>query len=196
MSGERAPTSTVSAPTSESIESALAVLAYSNVAVDTVPERRGDVDRSLVGLAVKRAQYALELALDDGAAETGMTMKRLAILREIKAHPGASNAVLAKLVFVTPQAFGQHINRLVEDGLVARRPGGGRRRILVVTGAGERVFAQGYATVRSICDAAFQDVAADQFGPFVATLLRVEARCFESRAMRRHALLRQRLSEA
>jgi DNA-binding MarR family transcriptional regulator len=174
-------------------EEALATLAFSTVAVDAVPEQSTDIDRSLVALAVKRAQNALADALDESLVGLGVTMKRLAIFREIKAHPGATSAQLAELVFLTPQAFGQHVNRLVEEGLVDRTRGPGRRWVLELTDEGERLFAEAYPLVWSVCESAFQDVPDQDLSWLVEMLLKVEARCFEASAAAKHTMLRRRL---
>src|SRR3954447_10610576 len=81
----------------------------------------------LVGLALKRAQHELRLAINTELARVGTTISQLNVLRELDQHPGISSAQLARLAFLTPQTLGQQVIQMEERGLVERRRGSGRK---------------------------------------------------------------------
>lgn len=58
-----------------------------------------------IGYALKLAQQALRSHLDAGLREIGLTTPQYAVLCFLKEKAGASNAMLARRAFVTPQTM-------------------------------------------------------------------------------------------
>ena len=108
-----------------------------------------------LGRTVKRLQHRNHRRLDAGLAEIGTTLAQWDALRTINDHPGASAHVLAEQSFQTDQSFGALATRLIEKGLVDRRPGKGRALIHSLTDAGRSVFARGDAISIQVATASF-----------------------------------------
>ena len=75
-----------------------------------------------VGYLVKRAQLALRKALDSTLLGLDLTTAQYAVLYHISHAPGASNAELARLSFVTPQTMIRLVRALERKHFLARRP--------------------------------------------------------------------------
>lgn len=96
-----------------------------------------------VGYQLKRAQHAFRLALDAELDEVGLSLAQYAALAALKEQPDASNAVLARLCFVTPQTMNDLLASLVKERLVQRRPHPEHGRIITLrlTEKGTRLLA-------------------------------------------------------
>lgn len=75
-----------------------------------------------IGFALKQAQQALRNRMDSGLREIGLTTPQYAVLAFLKVEIGASNAVLARRAFVTPQTMQAILVALERSGFVARTP--------------------------------------------------------------------------
>jgi DNA-binding MarR family transcriptional regulator len=75
-----------------------------------------------VGYLVKRAQLALRKTLDSTLLGLDLTTAQYAVLYHIAHAPGASNAELARLSFVTPQTMIRLVRGLERKHFLARRP--------------------------------------------------------------------------
>jgi DNA-binding MarR family transcriptional regulator len=76
------------------------------------------------------------------AREVGVSPEQVSLLVAIKYHPGAGVRELAERERVSPPALSNRIDRLEQDGLVARTPSADdRRRVgLTLTDEGQRVL--------------------------------------------------------
>lgn len=96
-----------------------------------------------LGRAVKAAQHRHHRWADRALAAIGTTLPQWDALRAIARHPGASAHQLAGETFMSDQAFGTLASRLVDQGLVARTPGRGRRVAHDLTEAGRAMYEAG-----------------------------------------------------
>ena len=141
-----------------------------------------ELDRYFVGLALKRAQHELRLAINAELAAMNTNISQLNVLFFIRRHPGVSSADLARLSFLTPQTLGQQVIQLQKRGFVKREPGEGRKIRHSLTKAGEKLLTAGMEKVREVDTR----VLSDFDDAVVATLLdafqTIERRAAESRA--------------
>lgn len=95
-----------------------------------------------LGYLVKRVQQALRAAIDPALADLGLTMTQYAVLYNLQRHPGASNAELARLAFVTPQSMVRVVIELEQAGLLSRASSPRHAKILQahLTDKGERAL--------------------------------------------------------
>ncbi|HZO98564.1 MAG TPA: MarR family transcriptional regulator [Gaiellaceae bacterium] len=135
-------------------------------------------------LALRRAQHALALALDDALADVGTNAAHLAVLREVRAHPGAASAELARRARVTPQTFGQHVKELVRRGLVECAPGPGRRLEHSLTRAGERLLDRATERALAVQASVLRDLDERERTALAAALEAVTRRASEERRRR------------
>ena len=95
-----------------------------------------------VGYLLKRAQGALNTAMNAALADHTVTLPQYAVLIALDEEPGLSNADLARRAFVTPQTMNQLLRELEGKQWVVRRPHPGHRRVLQaqLTADGQRVL--------------------------------------------------------
>ena len=74
----------------------------------------------LTGVLLKRAQLALRYRLDESLQGLGLTMPQFVALSALDRKPGATNAELARLSFVTSQTMNSMLALLESAGLVER----------------------------------------------------------------------------
>ncbi|MCW2758959.1 MAG: hypothetical protein JWO46_2705 [Nocardioidaceae bacterium] len=110
------------------------------------------VGRSLqdVGLAVKRLQAHHHRTLDTRLAKLGLSLVQWDALRHLDHHPDASLHDLALLTFQSDQAFGTLAGRMIDRGLIARRPGPGRAIRHDITAKGRALLDDGRDVVDSV----------------------------------------------
>ena len=119
-----------------------------------------------LGYALKRAQQAMRLHMDRQLKEIGLNAPQYAVLASLEAEPGASNAVLARRAFVTPQTMQSMLVKLERSGLIERRPDTehGRIQRTELTEAGRSALAQAHEVAqrseRLARDAAAPDAVA------------------------------------
>ena len=102
-----------------------------------------------VGYALKRAQHALRLRVDEALKGVGLTTPQYAVLSVLEEAPGLSGAALARRSFVTPQTMNVIVTKLEDAGLIERSPHPEHGRVLrtyltdkgreLVSGAHEKV---------------------------------------------------------
>lgn len=83
-----------------------------------------------VGYAMKRAQHALRLRMDEALKEVGLTTPQYAALSVLEETPGLSGAALARRSFVTPQTMNAIVAKLEKSGLIGRSPHPEHGRVL------------------------------------------------------------------
>jgi DNA-binding MarR family transcriptional regulator len=113
-------------------------------------DAQAGVDRYHVGLALKRAQHELRLAINDELAPLETNIAQVNVLREVLLNPGVSSVELARLAFLTPQSLGQLVAQMQDRGLVERRPGDGRKLRHYLTAAGEQLCRNAMSRVRDL----------------------------------------------
>lgn len=91
-------------------------------------------------LRLKRVQHAKQVAVDAALAGLGSSLAQWVVLRRIRTLPGASAHELAQAAFQTDQSFGVLARRLIERGLVERKPGRGRATMHTLTAEGEALL--------------------------------------------------------
>ena len=73
-----------------------------------------------LGYALKRAQHALRIAMDESLRPLSLTTPQYSVLSALEAEPGLSNARLARSAFVTPQTMHGLLTLLERERLVER----------------------------------------------------------------------------
>jgi len=100
-----------------------------------------------LGYALKRAQHAMRQNMDRQLKELGLSAPQYAVLASVEVEPGASNAHLARLAFVTPQTMQVMLVKLEEAGFIERLPDTehGRIQRTTLTPQGSKVLEQAHA---------------------------------------------------
>lgn len=101
------------------------------------------------GYALKRAQHALRMSMDEVLQPIGLTMAQYAVMCALEAEPGLSNARLARASFVTAQTMQGVLANLERAGVVERTPDPGNARILrgTLSNKGNSVLADAHRAV-------------------------------------------------
>lgn len=111
-----------------------------------------------LGRAVKQAQHRQHRMLEAALAPLDTTVVQWDAMRAIARSPGASAHDLAVATFQSDQAFGTLANRLEALGMIARRPGGGRRIEHHLTAAGENKLRAASAIAGRVRGEVFADL--------------------------------------
>jgi DNA-binding MarR family transcriptional regulator len=127
----------------------------------------------MYGLLLRQMYRINVTGAENVLRKAGTTLVQWAVLRSIDDHPGASGADLAAAAFVTPQALGQILGRLVDRGLVERRPGRGRSIEHYLTEAGRAHEAVGAAAVDAIHRDTLSVLTDEEFGQLIDLLRRL-----------------------
>ena len=117
-----------------------------------------------LGYAMKRAQHALRICMDDALHPTGLTAPQYAILCAVEADAGLSNARLARAAFVTPQTMHGMLANLERDGVLARHPDPANARILhtALTPHGRTILADAHRLVAGVEEVLLESFGRDQ----------------------------------
>jgi DNA-binding MarR family transcriptional regulator len=117
------------------------------------PDMPESVARRL-GYALKRAQHALRVSMDNVLRPLNLTTPQYAVLCAIEAEPGISSARLARAAFVTAQTMQGVLSNLERDGLLRRSPDPAHGRILrsELTTQGRNLLTRAHAAVRTVED--------------------------------------------
>jgi DNA-binding MarR family transcriptional regulator len=103
-----------------------------------------------VGLAVKRLQWRHHREASTRLAAIGLSLPQWDVLRHLRENPDASLHALAELAFQTDQSMGALAARMIERGLLERRPGPGRAVRHRITEAGEQARAAGAEMMQEV----------------------------------------------
>jgi DNA-binding MarR family transcriptional regulator len=105
-----------------------------------------------VGYLVKRVQLALRTMLDSTLLGLDLTTAQYAVLYHIARSPGASNAALARMSFVTPQTMIRLVRGLERKHFLLRHPSprDPHMREAHLTNAGTRVLRSAQRQVDSV----------------------------------------------
>lgn len=119
-----------------------------------------------LGYALKRAQHALRLRMDEALRPCQLTTPQYAVLCAIQAEAGISNARLARTAFVTAQTMQGVLTNLERDGFIERLPDAEHGRVIrsELTGKGRETLLQAHAAVKQVEDRMTASVGADNVG--------------------------------
>lgn len=106
----------------------------------------------LVGWTLVQAYKAMAGRFHETFADLGLTAHQFGVLVRLNLQPGASQAAMAREVFVTPQSMGPIVQHLVADGLVRRVAPvtRGAASALELTDAGRKKLAVAFPRVAAI----------------------------------------------
>jgi DNA-binding MarR family transcriptional regulator len=109
-------------------------------------------DDESLGTLLKRAQHALDLALDHELQALDLTPAQYTALAAIDGDPRLSNAELARQCHVTAQTMHRVVALLERDGLVVRKahPTHGRIQELSVSRKGRTVLTKAHKLVGKV----------------------------------------------
>jgi DNA-binding MarR family transcriptional regulator len=115
------------------------------------------------GYALKRAQHALRLRMDEALRALSLTTPQYAVLSAIEAEAGISSAQLARAAFVTPQTMQGILANLERDGIIARQPDPLHGRILrsELTPLGRDTLLRAHAAVGQVEELMILSLGAD-----------------------------------
>ena len=105
-----------------------------------------------LGFRMGRVMHALRQKADESLRPQGFSMTQSVLLFILKRSPGLSNAELARILSVTPQAMGEKMAELEAAGYLVRRhhAGGGRKLVAELTPAGLHKIASCRAVLANI----------------------------------------------
>ena len=126
-----------------------------------------------LGRAVKVAQYRHHRWADRELGKIGTTLPQWDALRAVARHPGSSAHLLAGETFMSDQAFGALASRLVDQGLVVRTPGHGRRVEHHLTEAGQAMYEAGGRVVDAVLTQSFGSLTQAERATLLTLLSRV-----------------------
>lgn len=120
------------------------------MASSDLPEDVPFAPHETLGYALKRAQQAMRSHMDQRLKEVGLTAPQYAVLASLEIEPGASNATLARLAFVTPQTMQVMLVKLEKASLILRKPDADHGRIqrTVLTDNGRAALSQAHAAAQ------------------------------------------------
>jgi DNA-binding MarR family transcriptional regulator len=128
-----------------------------------------------VGLAVKRLQWRHHRTGSTRLAAIGLSLPQWDVLRHLHENPDASLHALAELTFQTDQSMGALATRMIDRGLLERRPGPGRAVRHRATEDGERVRAAGAELMREVLTETVGTLSEDELRTLHHLLLKAEA---------------------
>jgi len=125
-----------------------------------------------LGYALKRAQHALRLRMDEALRPLLLTTPQYAVLCAIEIESGISNARLARAAFVTAQTMQGVLSNLERDGFIDRLPDPVHGRVLrsELTAKGRGVMLQAHLAVSYVEDRMIASLGLDAVGVIGAAL--------------------------
>jgi DNA-binding MarR family transcriptional regulator len=133
---------------------------------------------AMIGYRLKQAQAALRSRMDETLKQLELTTSQYSCLESIGRRPGASNAEIARSVFVSRQAMNTLLRGLQQRGLVTRaeKAEAGRALPTTLTDEGRRLLGEAAARVATI-----EKAMSDALGPEQrASLMSALTRCVDS----------------
>jgi DNA-binding MarR family transcriptional regulator len=108
--------------------------------------------KSLLGYKLKKTQHALRLEMDEALRSIDLTTPQYAVLAQLELKPGASNAALARVSFITAQTMHGIVANLEKRGLIQRKGDVSHGRILCteLTDQGHQVVKQAHDMIRDV----------------------------------------------
>jgi DNA-binding MarR family transcriptional regulator len=116
-----------------------------------------------LGYRLKQAQYLYRQHVDDALEPLELTAAQFGVLAALQREPDATNAMLARMCFVTPQTMIQILAGLQRRGLVGRRPHPQHGRLIQtrLTARGKRVLTAARKAVDAVDRRTFAALTAD-----------------------------------
>jgi DNA-binding MarR family transcriptional regulator len=133
-------------------------------------------DVTEIGLSVKRLQIRHHRTANERLAPLGLSLVQWDALRHLHENPEASLHDLAQLTFQTDQSFGTLATRMIDRGLIERRPGPGRAVRHRLTEKGDDLRQRGRAIVREVVAESFAPLSTTELQTFGDLLARVLGR--------------------
>lgn len=130
------------------------------------------MDIGRIGLAIKRLQVRHQRVTDERLAPMGISIAQWDALRHLHHNPDASLHDLAQLTFQTDQAFGALAGRMIDRGLIERRPEPGRAIRHRLTDKGEELRVQAEAVLNGVLHESLSPLTTQQLRQ-LDTLLRI-----------------------
>jgi DNA-binding MarR family transcriptional regulator len=112
--------------------------------------------RDELGELIKRIQLSHHRTLDADLAAHGLSLVQWKALREIDRHPEMPQLKLAEHAFISAQAFGTLLTRLIARGFVQRSAGEGRATVHSLTAKGKAALAKGRDVWAAVLDHSFE----------------------------------------
>jgi DNA-binding MarR family transcriptional regulator len=105
-----------------------------------------------VGFWLKQAQHSFHSRMEEALRPLGLTVSQYAVLAQLAAHPGLSNADLARRAFITAQSMQGVLANLESAGLVQRTADAahGRRQPASVTPEGATLLSAAHVLVGAL----------------------------------------------
>lgn len=127
-----------------------------------------------LGYAIKLAQHALRMRMDEALLPIGLTAPRYGVLCALEAEPGLSNARLARSLFVTAQTMHGILSKLESEELVERHPDPNHGRALcgALTASGVKLLEQAHVAVERVENRMMKACDATEATELASTLLR------------------------
>ena len=125
-----------------------------------------------LGYALKRAQHALRMNMDEVLKPVGLTMAQYVVMCALDAEPGMSNARLARASFVTAQTMQGVLSNLERAGIVERTPDPGNARVLrgILSAKGRKVLGEAHRAVAVVEARLVASVGSDMVGAMAEAL--------------------------
>ena len=117
-----------------------------------------------LGISLKRIERLKAAAADRVLAPLGLSMSLWAVLRQIETTSAPSANAMAEAVFMTPQAFGELVKKLLKLGMIRKKSNVGRAIQYELTEAGTSRFAQGDALVNELLGRLFSPLDDEEIG--------------------------------
>lgn len=127
-----------------------------------------------LGYALKRAQHALRMNMDQALQPVGLTMPQYTVMCALEAEPGMSNARLARAAFVTAQTMQAILANLERQEIVKRDADPGNARILCagLTEKGRQMLDRAHLAVVVVEDRMVASIGEEAVEPLAETLYR------------------------
>ena len=112
--------------------------------------KRGEA--GYLGYLLRQASAAHRLRMQRALADVDVTAPQFLVLTMLSAYPGASNADVARLTFLTPQTVNVIVKNLEKAGAIRRTPHAVHGRILEIalTDDGKRLLAESRARAHAL----------------------------------------------
>lgn len=125
-----------------------------------------------LGYALKRAQHALRLRMDEALRPHSLTTPQYAVLSAIEAESGISSARLARAAFVTPQTMQGIMSNLERAGIIVRLADPHHGRVLrsELTALGREILLNAHLAVNAVEERMLTSIGADSVDAIAAAL--------------------------
>lgn len=115
-----------------------------------------------LGISLKRIERLKAAAADRALAPLGLSMSLWAVLRQIATTSAPSANAMAEAVFMTPQAFGELVKKLLKLGMIRKKAIVGRAIRYELTEEGRESFAQADVLVNELLDRLFSPLGDEE----------------------------------